>query len=200
MGLNIIFYGPEGSGKTTQAKMLAEKLGVPALISGDLVRRMAELDKGVMGDICRDTLAKGHYVADSEMFVLWKARLKDDDTQKGWVIDGFPRNMTQAEFLADKLDKYGKQVDIVFYLKVPVEESIKRLLARGRRSPDGSLHDSEELIKERLKRYHAEEADVLSYYTQMGTLMEINGLPSIEEIHAEILEKASAKLKRSSDE
>jgi len=200
MGLNIIFYGPEGSGKTTQAKMLAEKLAVPALISGDLVRRMAEIDKGIMGDICRDTLSKGHYVADSEMFVLWKARLKDTDTQNGWVIDGFPRNMTQAEFLADKLDKYGKQVDIVFYLNVPEEESIKRLLARGRRSPDGSLHDSIELIKERLKRYQAEEADVLSYYSQMGTLVEIDGLPSIEEIHARILEKANAKLTRTTHE
>ena len=110
--LNVIFYGPEGSGKSTQAKILAEKIKVPALVSGDLVRRMAEVDKGIMGDICRETLAAGKYVADSEMFVLWKARLKDEDTQNGWVIDGFPRNMTQAEFLADKLDKYGKKVDI----------------------------------------------------------------------------------------
>ena len=193
MSLNIIFYGPEGSGKSTQGKMLAEKLSVPNLVSGDLVRRMAEKDQGIMGDICRETLAKGHYVADSEMFVLWKARLKDEDTQHGWVIDGFPRNMTQAEFLANKLDKYGKTVDIVYYLNVPEEVSVKRLLLRGRRSPDGSLHDSEELIKERLKRYKAEEADVLSYYTQMGVLKEIDGTKSIEDIHAEIVSLTAAK-------
>lgn len=187
MAANIIFYAPEGAGKTTQAKLLAEKLGVPCLVSGDLVRRMAELDRGIMGDICRETLQLGHYVADSEMFVLWKARLKDEDTQNGWVIDGFPRNMTQAEFLADKLEKHGKSVDQVFYLNVPEEESIRRLLARGRRSPDGSLHDSPELIAERLRRYKAEEADVLSYYRNLGTLVEIDGVQDIAAVHDDIM-------------
>lgn len=190
MAKNIIFYAPEGAGKTTQAKMLAEKLGVPCLVSGDLVRRMAENDKGIMGDICRETLAAGHYVADSEMFVLWKARLKDEDTQNGWVIDGFPRNMTQAEFLEDKLDKHGKKVDLVIYLNVSEEVSISRLLKRGRKLSDGSLHDSEELIRERLKRYKAEEAGVLSYYKSRGVLVEINGEQDVEKVHADILAKA----------
>lgn len=190
MSKNIIFYAPEGAGKTTQAKMLAEKLGVPCLVSGDLVRRMADNDKGIMGDICRETLSAGHYVADSEMFVLWKARLKDTDTQNGWVIDGFPRNMTQAEFLADKLDKHGKKVDLVIYLNVPEEVSISRLLKRGRKLSDGSLHDSEELIRERLKRYKAEEASVLAYYKERGVLIEINGEQDVETVHAEILSKA----------
>jgi len=191
--LNIIFYGPEGSGKSTQAKMLADKLKVPALVSGDLVRRMAEHDQGVMGDICRETLRSGKYVADSEMFVLWKARLKDEDTQNGWVIDGFPRNLTQAEFLADKLDKYGKQVDLVFYLKVSEEESVRRLLKRGRKSPDGSLHDSEERIKSRLTIYKEQEKDVLSYYSQTGVLIEINGERSIEEIASDIYAQVQLK-------
>ena len=190
MSKNIIFYAPEGAGKTTQAKMLAEKLGVPCLVSGDLVRRMAENDKGIMGDICRETLAAGHYVADSEMFVLWKARLKDEDTQNGWVIDGFPRNMTQAEFLEDKLDKHGKKVDLVIYLNVSEEVSISRLLKRGRKLSDGSLHDSEELIRERLKRYKAEEAGVLSYYKSRGVLVEINGEQDVDKVHADILAKA----------
>lgn len=187
MGKNVIFYAPEGAGKSTQAKMLADQLGVPLQISGDLVRRMAELDKGIMGDICRETLSTGHYVGDSEMFVLWKARLKDADMQDGWVIDGFPRNMTQAEFLADKLDKYGKTVDVVFYLKVSEEVSIARLLKRGRKLSDGSLHDSEELIRERLKRYKAEEASVLEYYRNLGVLVEIDGEQDVEKVHADIM-------------
>lgn len=190
--MNIVFYGPEGSGKTTQAKSLAKKLQVPALVSGDLVRRAAELDKGMIGDICRNALVTGHYVADSEMFVMWKSRFKDKDTQNGWVIDGFPRNMTQAEFLADKLDKYQHKVNRVFYLKVSEEESIKRLLKRGRKNPDGSTNDSPELIKERLKRYKAEEADVLSYYTNLGVLVEIDGERTIEEIQVDIAAKARA--------
>jgi adenylate kinase len=187
MAKNIIFYAPEGAGKTTQAKMLAEALNVPCQPSGDLVRRMAKLDKGIMGEICRDTLKSGHYIGDSEMFVLWKARLKDEDMQNGWVIDGFPRNMTQAEFLEDKLDKYGKQVDIVFYLNVTEEESIRRLLKRGRKLSDGSLHDSEELIRERLKRYKAEEASVLSYYKSRGVLVEIDGAQDIDKVHQDIM-------------
>lgn len=190
MAKNIIFYAPEGAGKSTQAKMLADKLGVPLQISGDLVRRMAEIDKGLMGDICRETLKSGHYVGDSEMFVLWKARLKDTDMQSGWVIDGFPRNMTQAEFLEDKLDKHGKKVDLVIYLNVSEEISISRLLKRGRRLTDGSLHDSEELIRERLKRYKAEEASVLEYYKSRGVLVEINGEQDVEKVHADILSKA----------
>jgi adenylate kinase len=190
MSKNIIFYAPEGAGKTTQAKMLAEKMGVPCQPSGDLVRRMAEIDKGIMGEICRETLASGHYIGDSEMFVLWKARLKDTDMQSGWVIDGFPRNMTQAEFLEDKLDKHGKKVDLVIYLSVSEETSMNRLLKRGRKLADGGLHDSEELIRERLKRYKAEEASVLSYYKERGVLVEINGEQDVEAVHQEILTKA----------
>jgi len=149
----IIFYGAEGSGKSTQAKLLAEKLKLPYLGSGDLVRDYAAKDKGMMGDICREALRLGHYVADSEMFVLWKVRLKEADVQNGFVIDGFPRNHTQALFLAEKLEKYGKTVNHVFYLEVSEAEAVKRLLLRGRTNPDGSLNDSEEKIKNRLKFY-----------------------------------------------
>lgn len=184
--MRIIFYGPEGSGKTTQAKMLAEKLDIPHLGSGDLVRDMANNDKGIMGDIVRETLQKGHYVADTEMFVLWKVRLKDEDTQNGWVIDGFPRNVSQAEWLADKLEKYVQTIDKVFFLTLPEEITLERLAKRGRKLPDGSLHDSEELIRERLRRYKAEEAGVLSYYKNLSVLVKIDGDQSIEKIYEEI--------------
>jgi adenylate kinase len=185
----IIFYGPEGSGKTTQAKMLAKALHLPYLGSGDLVRKYAAEDKGIMGDVCRESLAIGHYVADSEMFVLWKQRLKEADVQTGWVLEGFPRNDSQATFLDDKLDKYGKKVTAVFYIKVSEEESIRRLLKRGRYSPDGSLHDSEEKIRQRLKIYHQGESGVLQLYREKGILQEVDGERAIEKIHQDIRER-----------
>jgi len=183
----IIFYGPEGSGKSTQAKMLAQKINIPYLGSGDLVRKYAAEDKGIMGDACREVFKTGHYLADSEIFVLWKHRLKQSDVQAGFIIDGFPRNHTQAMFLADKLDKYEKKVNFVFYLEISEEESYKRLLKRGRKSPDGSLHDTEEKIKQRLRIYHEQEADVLKLYQQQSLLKKINGAQTIEKIHQDII-------------
>lgn len=183
----IIFYGPEGSGKSTQAKMLGKILKLPYLGSGDLVRRYARNDKGIMGEACKEALKKGHYVADSEMFVLWKHRLKEPELENGWIMDGFPRNITQALFLDDKLDKYGKNINIAFYLKVKEKESIRRLIKRGRKSPDGSLHDSPEKIRERLRRYKMEETDVLGFYKKKGVLKIVNGEKTINQIHKNIL-------------
>ncbi|MFC1711321.1 adenylate kinase family protein [Patescibacteria group bacterium] len=185
----IIFYGSEGSGKSTQAKMLAKKLKLPYLGSGDLVREYSQKDKGVMGDICREALTKGYYVADSEMYVLWKHRLKQEDLQNGWVLDGFPRNPSQAEFLEDKLDKYGKKINAVFYLKVREKESIKRLLKRGRLSPDGELHDSQERINERLKMYRKGENGVLNLYKKKGILVNVDGEKTIDQIFKTVLQK-----------
>lgn len=186
--MHIIFYGPEGSGKTTQGELLSEKFNIPHIVSGDIVRKYAKEDQGIMGDVCRNALEKGHYVADSEMFVLWKQRLKEPDAKNGWIIDGFPRNLDQAHFLDDKLDKYGQGIDAVFYLEVSVEESIRRLKKRGRKSPDGSLHDSPELIRERLRRYKKEEKDVLDFYRKKGVLKVVNGELSIEKIHYNIVD------------
>lgn len=188
----IVIYGPEGSGKTTQGKLLAQKLKLTHLVSGDLVRKYAKEDKGIMGDICQTAIKNGHYVADSEMFVLWKHRLKEKDCQKGFIIDGFPRNMGQALFLDDKLDKYGKKVDMAIYLKVREKISIKRLLSRARKNPDGSLADSPENIKERLRRYKTEEKDVLDFYRQKNTLVEFNGEQDINKVHDQIFEKINS--------
>jgi len=172
---------------------LAEKLELPILTSGDLVRDAATNDRGIIGEVCRQSLAEGKYVADSEMFVLWKWRLKEEDAKGGWIMDGFPRNVEQAKFLDDKLDKYGYKVDRVFYLKLGEEESYRRLIARGRPLHDGSseLHDSPDRIKQRLEIYKDGEKDVLEYYRQKGVLVEVNADQSIEDVHNEILKHVS---------
>ncbi len=184
--MRIVFFGPEGSGKSTQGKLLAEKIKMPYIASGDIVRWAAETDPGMMGDICREALAKGHYVPDSEMFVLWKRRLKSDDLQAGWVIDGFPRNLEQARFLDDKLDKYNQHLDVVVYLTANDEVVIGRLLKRARRSPDGSLHDSLDKIKTRLKIYHKSEDRVIDFYRKKGTLIEVDASQTIDKVSQSI--------------
>lgn len=190
--MHIVFYGPEGSGKGTQAKLLAEKLQLPILTSGDLVRDAAANDKGIIGEVCRQTLAEGKYVADSEMFVLWKWRLKEEDAKGGWIMDGFPRNLEQAKFLDDKIDKYGYKVELVLFLKLSEEESYARLIKRARPLHPGStdLHDSPERIKSRLAIYKEGEKEVIEYYRTQGVLVEIDANQSVEAVHAAILEQA----------
>lgn len=187
--MQIVFYGPEGSGKGTQAKLLAQKLGLPILTSGDLVRDAAATDEGVIGDTCRKALSDGRYVADSEMFVLWKRRLKQKDVLAGWIMDGFPRNIDQAKFLDEKAKKYGYQVDRVMYLKLSREESVRRLTARARPLHPGSreLHDSPERIQKRLSVYYENEQPVLDYFRHKGILVEINGEQPPEQVYQDIL-------------
>src|SRR3989344_1678020 len=150
--MHIVFYGPEGSGKGTQAKLLAEKLKLPLITFGDLVRDAAKTDRGLIGDAARFALLEGRYLANSEAYVLWKKRLKKSDAQKGWIIDGFPRTIDQAEFLTDKIKKYGYQLDWVIYLNISEEETLKRLSQRKRKLFAGSRinHDDPQRVKGRL--------------------------------------------------
>jgi adenylate kinase len=192
--MHIVFYGPEGSGKGTQAKLLAQVLNLPILTSGDLVRDAAANDKGIIGEVCRQALEEGKYVADSEMFVLWKWRLKEEDAKGGWIMDGFPRNVEQAKFLDDKIDKYGYRVEKVIYLNLGEAESLKRLLARARPLHPGSIEsgDTPERIKMRLGMYKDGEKDVLDYYRARGVLIEINAEQPIEKVHEDIMRNIQA--------
>lgn len=195
--MHIVFYGPEGSGKGTQAKLLAEKLHCPILTSGDLVRDAITNDKGIIGEVCKQSVEEGKYVADSEMYVLWKWRLKEDDAKGAWIMDGFPRNVEQAKFLDDKIDKYGYKVEFVIFLTLPEEVSYERLIKRGRQVSSGSttLHDSPERIKSRLALYKESEQAVLDYYKSTNVqLVEIDANRSIEEVHADIM-KAIGEVK-----
>lgn len=189
--MHIIFYGPEGSGKGTQAKLLSKKLDLPLLTSGDLVREAAQKDKGIIGEQARKALLEGRYVPDSEMFVLWKNRLKRDDALKGWIIDGFPRNLKQAMFLIEKIKKYGYKVDKVFHLSISEDETMKRLQKRQRKLFAGSNinHDDPQRIKGRLNEYNKNEKDLLEYFSKLGVLDSINGEDTVDNIHKNVVSK-----------
>lgn len=187
--MHIVLFGPEGSGKGTQAKLLAGKLGLGVLTSGDLVREAAAKDEGAIGAACRQALQTGTYVGDADMFTLWTLRLAREDAKKGWIMDGFPRNHAQAVFLDEQVGQQGYRVDHVFYLDLPQDESLRRLIARGRPLHPGSteLHDSPQRINKRLATYHAGAAELLSYWRDRGVLTRIDANQSVEAVHKAIL-------------
>lgn len=182
-------YGPEGSGKGTQAKLLSETLGVSILTSGDLVREAAATDKGHIGNVSRLALNEGAYVADVDMYTLWERKIVEYGTKSGWIMDGFPRNVEQAKFLEENLQRLDSKVDVVIYLNISEEESLKRLIKRARPLHPGSteLHDSPERIKNRLAVYKAGQKDLLTYYKNKGILLEVSAEKSVEDVHKDIV-------------
>lgn len=187
--MHYILYGPEGSGKGTQAKLLADATHLPILTSGDLVREAAANDKGLIGEACRRALKEGRYVPDSEMFVLWKNKLRSKDAEKGFILDGFPRNLRQAKFLMRKLSKYEYKIDKVIHLVLNDKEATQRLLKRNRTAFEGSgeSHDTAEKIATRLSSYRAHEEELISYFGEKNLLLSVDASGTVQEIHNRIL-------------
>jgi adenylate kinase len=187
--MHLIIYGPEGSGKGTQGKMVAEKFGLPIYTSGDLVRDAAEHDKGLIGEACRKALSEGRYVPDSEMYVLWKNKLKSEEAIKGFLLDGFPRNIRQAKFLTRKISKYGYDIDTMIYLTLTDEEATKRLVKRNRKLFEGSTesHDSPERVQHRLQIYREQEAELLKFFKEQNKVLEVNANQPAEQVFADIV-------------
>jgi len=175
LGMNIIVMGPQGSGKSTQAEMLAEQLGTPHLEAGELLHYISQEDSD-RGREIKEIMASGKLVDDHLMVGIIEERLKKEQYQNGFVLDGFPRVLPQAEKLRARVDK-------VFYLKVSDQEGIKRLLKRKRKD------DTPEAIRKRLELYHQKTEPVLALYRQKGVLDEVNGERSIEAIHQDILRR-----------
>lgn len=181
--MRILVAGPQGSGKTTQAKILAEKLGVCFISTGDLMRELSAEDTEE-GKLVKSSLEKGALVDDQIAADALRREIESDRCRQGFVSDGFPRHLGQLEYFDPQFDK-------VIYLDVPDEEVIKRLLARGR------ADDTLPLILERLSIYHGQTEPVLNLYESQGKLVRIDGSQaagmtgeqSIEQIAAAIAEK-----------
>lgn len=176
----IIFLGPPGSGKGTQGALVAEKHGIPHISTGDILRAAiaAQTPLGIKAQTYVDN---GDLVPDDLILDLIEERLGQEDAQKGWILDGFPRNVAQAEFLSGLLAKLDQHCQAVVNLDVPNEVILKRLLARGRKD------DCEETINHRLDVYRQQTAPLIDYYHHNNLLKTINGDRPPEEITAEIV-------------
>ncbi|MEA5552292.1 adenylate kinase [Anabaena cylindrica UHCC 0172] len=175
----LIFLGPPGAGKGTQAKTLAEFLHIPHISTGDILRQ-AITDQTPLGVKAQGYMDKGELVPDQLVEDLIKERLHQPDAQNGWILDGFPRKVTQAAFLEELLAKIGQAGEKVVNLDAPDEVVITRLLGRGRKD------DNEEVIRRRLEVYREETAPLIDYYSDRQKLLTVNGNQSQEEVTTEL--------------
>lgn len=178
----ICFLGPEGSGKGTQAEMLAQKLQIPHIITGDILRQRQHEDSPI-GELIRETFAKGSYLPDDKIIEIFLNHIQEADCTNGFIADGYPRSIGQAEALNKFLGEHDKKIDYVFALTINEEESVKRLMARGR------FDDTPEQIKGRLATYYDRVQAMLDYYKEQDVLETIDGERSIEAIHADIVSR-----------
>src|SRR3989338_4165336 len=170
--MKIIFLGIQGSGKSTQAKIAAEKLSLPYIETSQLLREKSQSQDEYAKRIT-EALDKGNLVPNEITIRTLKERLEKPDCRQGYILDGYPRNEEQFQNLDSDIDK-------VFYVAVSDEETIKRLLKRGRHDDTG------EALKRRMELYHKETEPMLDKFRNDGILEEVDGERTIEEIAKDI--------------
>ncbi|MEO2065271.1 MAG: adenylate kinase [Desulfurobacteriaceae bacterium] len=180
--IKVVFLGPPGAGKGTQAVRIAEKYNVPHISTGDILR--AAVKEGTeLGKLAKSYMDRGELVPDEVIIGIIRERLSQPDVrERGFILDGFPRTLKQAEALDQLLSELNMPLDRVIYLNVDDEEIVKRLLARGR------ADDTEEVIRNRLKVYREQTAPLIDYYAEKCLLAEIYGVGEIDEITKKIEE------------
>lgn len=173
----LIFLGPPGSGKGTQAAQLANSEQIPHISTGELLRK-AVADKTPLGLKVQSYMDRGELVPDRVVLDLMRERLSKHDARSGWILDGFPRNVVQAEFLDKLLREVGQWTDWAIAMEVPDDVIVDRLRERGRKD------DSEETIRHRLEVYREKTAPLIDFYRARGQLKSVNGNQSITDVAA----------------
>lgn len=189
MGRRLLFLGPPGAGKGTQAAMLARALGVPHLSTGEMLRRSVA-EGTALGMRAEGIMAAGDLVPDDLVVAMVEERLAEPDATCGFLLDGFPRNVAQAEALASALGEGA--IEMVLLLEVDEEELVSRLL--GRAAELGRTDDNEETIRRRLEVYRAETAPLVAHYPQTGIeVAAVDGTGSIDEVFSRIVVALTAE-------
>lgn len=178
--INLILFGPPGSGKGTQAAKLVERYDLVHISTGDLFRY--EIGNNTpLGQEAKSYMNKGELVPDSVTVGMLKNKVEKHPEAKGFILDGFPRTIPQAEALDEFMDSRGESVDCLIALDVPEDEIVRRLLERGKTSGRADDND-EEVIRNRIAVYSRETAIVFDHYEQVQKAVEVYGVGNIEEI------------------
>jgi adenylate kinase len=176
--MKLLFVGPPGAGKGTQAARVAERLGIPHISTGDMFRD--HVQRGTELGMRVDSIMKeGDYVPDEITVEMLGERIAESDASEGFILDGFPRTVGQAEALDGLIGRHG--LDIVVVFDVDEDALVERLLARGR------ADDTEDTIRNRFKIYQEQTAPLLDIYNTRGIVTHIDGLGEIEEVTDRIL-------------
>jgi adenylate kinase len=181
--VNILLLGPQGSGKGTQARRISAEYGIPHIATGDMLRA-AIASAMPLGLQVKPILERGELVPDELMIDLIRERLEEPDAAEGFVLDGFPRTMAQADALDSMLREIGRELTVVFALQVSDEICIERLLKRARE--EQRTDDTPEAIRIRLELYHRETEPLIEHYRTLGVLISIHADGTPNEVFAEI--------------
>jgi adenylate kinase len=183
--MRLVLLGAPGSGKGTQAARLKEHLQVPHISTGDLLR--AEVAAGSpLGLAAKEVMARGELVSDAILLGMLEDRLSRPDTAGGFILDGYPRNLAQADALDGLLNRLKQAFDCAVQLDVPMELLVERIA--GRAKAEGRADDSPESVRTRLKIYDDQTAPVIEYYRQHGQLTVVDGVGDLDAVFTRILE------------
>jgi adenylate kinase len=189
--MRLLIMGPPGAGKGTQAKLIADHYGIPAISTGDIFRAMKTADTPLARQV-RDIMNAGGYVSDDITNQIVAERLAEPDCERGFLLDGYPRTIDQVETLDAGLAASGTRLDAVLSLQADEDEVVARLLKRA--EIEGRSDDNEETIRVRQHMYAEQTAPLLDVYRAHGLLVEVNGLGEIDEVSERVFAALDAKL------
>ena len=182
----LILLGPPGSGKGTQAGFIKNKLNVPHLSTGDILRKSVK-DATDLGKIVDEIMGKGKLVPDSLVLDVIRERILEEDCKKGFILDGYPRNLAQAESLKFVLEEINMKIDQIIFLDVDFDVLQSRIENRAKEN-NGEIRvdDTSEVLIKRLDEYKNQTAPLENYYSNYKNFNKINGMISISEVSMEI--------------
>jgi adenylate kinase len=189
-GIRLLIVGPPGAGKGTQASAVAEAYGIPAISTGDIFR--ANIEQGTeLGKQVQEVMASGGFVPDELTNSIVADRLKQDDAQGGFLLDGYPRTTEQVHELDRILAESGAELDAVIQLQADTDEVVKRLTKRA--LEQGRVDDTEDVIRHRQDLYREQTEPVIAIYAERGVVVEVDGLGTVDDVAARVRDGLAAR-------